>query len=183
MLFRFKIFHPSHNALVGIGTSQRVTQSQGITKCPFILLTDGLPLSCVTRVSLSSHVPLLGWNPAVQLSFALYTKFSSRLTTLPMPMLTTWLSFQVSGLCILEISRSTSRWFDLLALHWTWRSVGSRTEVKFCGELIGGGKRTANTENLSVIREMQKPQTKTELRRLLGFFFLSRAYTQLCLHC
>ena len=55
----------------------------------------------------------------------------------------------------------------------------AQKEVKFCGELIGGGKQRANPDKLSVIQEMQRPQTKTELRHILGFFFLPRAYTRL----
>jgi len=52
----------------------------------------------------------------------------------------------------------------------------AQTEMKFCGEVIGGGKRRANPEKLSVIRVMQKPQTETELRRLLGFFSFFREH-------
>jgi len=50
-------------------------------------------------------------------------------------------------------------------------------EVNFCGKLIGGGRRRANPEKLSVIREMQRPQTKTELFRILGFFSFCREHT------
>ena len=52
----------------------------------------------------------------------------------------------------------------------------AQKEVKFCGELIGGGKRRANPEKLSVIQEMQRLQTKTELHRILGFFSFFREH-------
>ena len=52
----------------------------------------------------------------------------------------------------------------------------AQKEVKFCGELIGNGERRANPEKLSVVKDMPKPQSKTELRRLLGFFSFFREH-------
>jgi len=52
----------------------------------------------------------------------------------------------------------------------------AQREVKFCGELVGSGKRRANPEKLSVVQEIQKLQTKTELRRVLGFFSFFREH-------
>ena len=52
----------------------------------------------------------------------------------------------------------------------------AQRKVKFCGELVGSGKRRANPKKLLVVQEMQKPQSKTELRRILGFFSFFREH-------
>lgn len=49
-------------------------------------------------------------------------------------------------------------------------------QVRFCGEILGSGKRFADGEKVKVVHEMQKPQTKTELRRMLGFFSYFREH-------
>ena len=44
----------------------------------------------------------------------------------------------------------------------------AQKEVKFCGQIIGSGKRFADPEKLKVVTEMNAPETKTELRQMLG---------------
>jgi len=46
----------------------------------------------------------------------------------------------------------------------------AQSRVKFCGEILGFGQRFADPEKVKVVHEMKIPQTKTELRRILGFF-------------
>ena len=52
----------------------------------------------------------------------------------------------------------------------------AQSQVKFCGQIIGSGKRFADREKIKVVDEMGNPKTKTELRRILGFltFFSQR---------
>ena len=42
--------------------------------------------------------------------------------------------------------------------------------VKFCGEIIGSGTRSPDPEKLAVVRNMKIPDTKKQLRSVLGFF-------------
>ena len=43
-------------------------------------------------------------------------------------------------------------------------------EIKFCGQIIGCGKRYADPEKLAVIDSIKIPQTKKQVRQLMGFF-------------
>jgi len=52
----------------------------------------------------------------------------------------------------------------------------AQSQVKFCGQVIGSGKRFSDTEKIKVVKEMNAPKTKTELRQILGFFLYFRAY-------
>ena len=52
----------------------------------------------------------------------------------------------------------------------------AQPQVKFCGEIIGSGKRYADPEKVKAIHDMKVPQTKTELRRILGFFSYFREH-------
>ena len=52
----------------------------------------------------------------------------------------------------------------------------AQSQVKFCGQVIGSGKRFADTEKVNVIKEMNAPKTKTEFRQILGFFSYFREY-------
>jgi len=49
----------------------------------------------------------------------------------------------------------------------------AQSQVKFCGQIIGSWKRFADTEKVKVVKEMNTPKTKTELRQILVFFVLS----------
>lgn len=52
----------------------------------------------------------------------------------------------------------------------------AQSQVRFCGEVIGSGKRFADLSKVKVVHEMEIPQTKTELRRMLGFFSYFREH-------
>ena len=54
----------------------------------------------------------------------------------------------------------------------------AQSQVKFCGQIIGSGKRFADTEKVKVVKEMNAPKTKTELRQMLGFFSYFREYIE-----
>ena len=49
-------------------------------------------------------------------------------------------------------------------------------QVKFCGEIVDSGKRFADQEKVRIIHEMKIPETKTELRQILGIFSFSREH-------
>jgi len=54
----------------------------------------------------------------------------------------------------------------------------AQSQVKFCGEIIGFGKRFADPSKLQIVSEMNAPQTKTELRRIIGFFSYFREHIE-----
>jgi hypothetical protein len=43
-------------------------------------------------------------------------------------------------------------------------------EVKFCGQIVGSGTRRPDPEKVAAIRRLQVPQTKRNVRQILGFF-------------
>jgi hypothetical protein len=49
-------------------------------------------------------------------------------------------------------------------------------EIKYLGHIIGSGKHRPDPEKLRVIESLEKPNTKTELRRILGLFNYYRDY-------
>lgn len=49
-------------------------------------------------------------------------------------------------------------------------------QVKFCGEIIGSGKRYADPEKVKAVHDLKIPKTKTELRQILGFFSYFRQH-------
>ena len=54
-------------------------------------------------------------------------------------------------------------------------------EVKFCGQLIGSGTRRADPEKVTAVYDLQVPETKRQVRQILGFFsFFSGKYSKLC---
>ena len=48
--------------------------------------------------------------------------------------------------------------------------------MRFCGHIIGSGKILADAEKVKIVHEMKATQTKTELRRVLGFFSYFREH-------
>jgi len=52
----------------------------------------------------------------------------------------------------------------------------AQSQVKFCGVIIGSGKRFTDSEKLQVVQEMKPPITKTEVKRILGFFSYFREH-------
>jgi len=100
----------------------------------------------------------------------------------------------VSSTCILAAS-SLSNSVDVLDTSnvscWdvTWRdnwNLGftlnlekcsfAQREVKFCVQLIGSGFRQADPTKVAALEEMKIPETKTEVRKMLGFFSWFRDY-------
>ena len=52
----------------------------------------------------------------------------------------------------------------------------AKGEVKFCGQLIGSGKRRADPDKIAAVRNLKVPETKTQVRQILGFFSFFRDY-------
>jgi len=52
----------------------------------------------------------------------------------------------------------------------------AQSQVRFCGEIIGSGKRFTDPEKLQVVQEMKPPTTKTEAKRILAFFSYFREH-------
>jgi len=52
----------------------------------------------------------------------------------------------------------------------------AESQVKFCGEIIGSEKRFTDPEKLQVFHEIKPPTTKTEVKRILGFFSYFREH-------
>jgi len=52
----------------------------------------------------------------------------------------------------------------------------AQSQVKFCGQIVGSGKRFAGRGKIKVVDEMENPKTKTELRRILGFLTFFRKH-------
>ena len=50
--------------------------------------------------------------------------------------------------------------------------------VKFCGEIVGSGIRRPDPDKITAIHQMSDPETKKQLRRLLGFFSYFRKYIE-----
>ena len=57
----------------------------------------------------------------------------------------------------------------------------AKNQVRFCGQILESGKRLADPEKVKVIHEMKTPQTKTELRQILGFLSYFREHIFLIL--
>ena len=54
----------------------------------------------------------------------------------------------------------------------------AQSQVKFCGKILGSGRRYADPKKVKIVHEMKIPETKTELRQMLGFFaFFSGTYS------
>jgi hypothetical protein len=62
-----------------------------------------------------------------------------------------------------------------LTLHCA-KVVLARPEVKYVGQYVGSGKRRPNPEKLEVIRTLERPTTRKQLRSVLGMFGYFRSY-------
>ena len=56
------------------------------------------------------------------------------------------------------------------------KSVFAQGEVKFIGHLVGSGKRRADPQKLATVRNMKVPETKRQVRQIIGFFSFFRDY-------
>jgi len=52
----------------------------------------------------------------------------------------------------------------------------AKSEIKFFGQIIGSGKRRADPEKVASIQDLKEPETKKQLRHILGFFGFFRDY-------
>jgi len=52
----------------------------------------------------------------------------------------------------------------------------AKPKVKFCGEIIGSGTRQPNPEKVLAIKQIAVPETKKQLRGVLGLFSYFRKY-------
>jgi len=52
----------------------------------------------------------------------------------------------------------------------------AQSQVKFCGEITGSGKRFTDPEKLQVVQEMKPTTTKTKVKRILGCFSYFREH-------
>jgi hypothetical protein len=52
----------------------------------------------------------------------------------------------------------------------------AKSEIKFVGQIIGSGKRRADPEKVASIQDLKEPETKKQLRQILGFFGFFRDY-------
>jgi len=46
----------------------------------------------------------------------------------------------------------------------------AKPEVKFVGHIIGSGKHRPDPDKLSAVTEMTRPHTKSDVRKIIGFF-------------
>jgi len=56
------------------------------------------------------------------------------------------------------------------------KSSFAQSEVKFVGHLVGSGKRRADPQKLATVRDMKVPETKRQVRQIIGFFSFFRDY-------
>jgi hypothetical protein len=52
----------------------------------------------------------------------------------------------------------------------------AKSEIKFVGHIIGSGKRRADHDKVSTVNALKLPETKRQLRQILGFFSFFRDY-------
>lgn len=50
------------------------------------------------------------------------------------------------------------------------KSDFAQPEVKFCGQIVGSGHRRVDPDKLSAIMQLKRPETKTQVRQVLGLF-------------
>ena len=54
--------------------------------------------------------------------------------------------------------------------------IRDRSRVKFVGQLIGSGQRCVDPSRLKAVKNMKPPQSKKQVRRIVGFFSHFRDY-------
>ena len=58
------------------------------------------------------------------------------------------------------------------------KSEFAKREVKFVGHLIGSGLRRVDPEKVAAINELREPETKRQLRQIIGIFSFFREYIE-----
>lgn len=51
-----------------------------------------------------------------------------------------------------------------------------KSKIKFVGHIIGSGNRSVDPEKIAVVKRLKEPETKRQLRQLIGFFSFFREY-------
>ena len=51
-----------------------------------------------------------------------------------------------------------------------------KSKVKFVGHIVGSGNRSVDPEKVAVINDLKEPETKRQLRQIIGFFSFFREY-------
>jgi len=52
----------------------------------------------------------------------------------------------------------------------------AQSKIKFVGHIIGSGERSPDPDKVSTVKDMKIPETKKQVRRLIGFFSYFRDY-------
>jgi hypothetical protein len=56
------------------------------------------------------------------------------------------------------------------------KSQFARSEIKFVGHIVGSGRRRADSDKVATIRDLRVPETKRQVRQILGLFGHFREY-------
>jgi len=48
----------------------------------------------------------------------------------------------------------------------------AQSTVKFVGHIIGSGERSPDPDKVSTVKDMKIPETKKQVRRMIGFFLV-----------
>jgi hypothetical protein len=56
------------------------------------------------------------------------------------------------------------------------KCIFAQHEIKFVGCIVGSGRHRADPDKISIIKNMKRPETKKEIRQMLGFFAHFSAY-------
>ena len=60
----------------------------------------------------------------------------------------------------------------------------AQSKVKFWGHIIGSGERSPDPDKVSTDKDMKTPETKKQVRRMIGFFsYFRKLYPQFCRDC
>jgi hypothetical protein len=88
-----------------------------------------------------------------------------------------WLCFPMTGINILS---DLERYLQVIRQSGLTLNLSKSNfpmhEVKFCGHYIGSGIRRIDPEKVDSVLKLQRPETKAEVRQVLGLFGLFRNY-------
>jgi len=59
----------------------------------------------------------------------------------------------------------------------------AQSEVKFVGQIIGSGKRRPDPDKVAAVKDMKAPETKKQVRQVIGLFSFQRFHSELCRTC
>jgi len=58
-----------------------------------------------------------------------------------------------------------------------------KNEIKFVGHIIGSGKRRADPSKIATVNAIKEPETKKQVRQMLGFLCFLRVSAAVCSYC